>query len=490
MMKKLWISSSVAVCLLWSTAAAFAAVGSGAPGSALLPEVAQILNPKEPDLAVLKEDAYVGLLAINAPEGMDYMTIGSQVVLNNFRHIQKILAEIDYEADQGGGDHPEKHYDGKKPLELDFDIAGESYKFPCKDLYAYQCVTQVMDEKEHIRGLISRNALLMERYKQIMQLPYYNAYFYSLADSVPGYPNWVALSNLRLGQAILAFEAGHADEGFTLLQEEMAFAKSVLSRNGAMLDNTVAQHRIYTIYHVISSMLDTKLLSPYWGDERLSVLLVPLSEAEQKALAHMFEHERNTFLYAIYTARNLEQEAPPETLTEQLALDIGYNREITSNVFYLMYEPVIERASLSLAEISARYMENTHGDLQEDMLNVLEEQGRLFAGHSSLFNKAGWSLMQEAVFLPGAESRLYRFYDLQTYMALVYAKFELLKAKVDPDQVGEFLRAHQELARSPYTQEPFKWDAKAQILSVPWINSQSPEAQGRDEMFVFIRLKN
>ncbi|MGL4667137.1 MAG: hypothetical protein ACRCWR_04325, partial [Saezia sp.] len=456
------------------------------------------------DLEVLKQDVYVGLLAFSAPEGADYMAIGSQVVLNNFKLLEQALS-----VQQGStwvADTPQKHYAGQEPVFFEQKIGTQYYEFPCLNLQTHDCAAQITEND--ITTLISNNKVLMERYLQVIQLPYYNDYLYGVSDPMPEFVGF--FSHLRLGQAVLAFKGGRADEGFAILQSEMAFAKRALAHNNGLISKMVAVRGLYTNYHVISSLIDMPEFQSYLADERLQALMQPLTPEEQKGFAHGFENERNRVLYEIYMLGNtltpqaltLMEERFSEIFGQDMDLSdslkrsrelantgAAHNYFASSSIYYLMMSKPIERASLSLADVSVLHMQGSLPAVQAEMLDVLERQNQLWVeenGETS--NMLGAVLLREGVV--SGDTYINRFYDVQVYMALVNVKYEVARARIKADEMPEFLTALGVLANNPYTQEPFVWDAQNRVLSTTWVEGTAPIAKDTSHMSVFVTFKN
>lgn len=475
-MKRIWTVSALAVLLVFQTSA-IAAPDSAASASALLPEVAEIIfYPKLLDETELKQDVYVGLLAMSAPEGADYMAIGSQIVLHNFNNLQKAIEALDDKLMLENAAYASKYYGEKPPLNFNLTVEGVEFQFPCKDLYAYECATDTLNQKIAIAEIIDNNATLISRYLRITKLPNYGVYFYGAADPLPFYQDVVQLSYLRLAQALMAFDAGNVNQGFTLLEEEMAFSKRMLAEDQTLIGQMLAIRRLYTTYHVISVAMDMSVVREHMGDKRLSSLLSPLTLTEQTGMARAFMTERNFGLYGFYT---LKEKDLGVVLTS-----LFYDRNVTANIHYLMLEPLIERASLSLADVSKLVQQNQLTDVGPAMQAIRDEQFALSEQNGELYNSIGKALIQSG--LADWSVYLNRLYDVQIYGAMVNAKLQILQADVKADDVSEFVQNGGAAMRNPYTQKPFEWSASTHTLKTPWL----PGVVGEEtHMAVCIGLK-
>ena len=121
----------------------------------LLPQVAQIIeHPQAPDQEKLKNNVFVGLLAITAPEETDYMNIGSKIVMDSYSRLKQGLNNPDQQkANQYIS--IEDYYPNKKFL-LFKKSDHETNWFACsgKNKQADQCVAQTLQQKQEIIKLI------------------------------------------------------------------------------------------------------------------------------------------------------------------------------------------------------------------------------------------------------------------------------------------------------------------------------------------------
>ncbi|MGL4667910.1 MAG: hypothetical protein ACRCWR_08265 [Saezia sp.] len=456
--------------------------------SRLLPEVADIvLNLKAPDPADLKQNVYMGLLAFDAPQGMDPVEIGAQVLINNFAQFEKAM-QAHTETDRNFWDWPSKHYGGDgREVKVNFDISGEQYRYACRFLDVTDCVERTLAQKADILELIQRepNAMLIQRYLQIRQLPQYKAYLFTVYDSIPLYQAYTSLSSLRLAQAIFAFDEGRVDAGFALLTEEMAFAKRVLREDNQLIGKMIALVMLGDNYHTLSVLMGTAQMKPYLQDKRLLALLAPLSEQEQRAMQSALESERNSWLYTFNMLNTSTMgegvslrsgEVKTSSVLAQAVFAADYDRYSTINMAYKIWQPVIERAGMSMNEIANLYAQGKLDDLSVVQKKVLEEQFALAAearkSNPQLPANLNGRVLLDMVFPSSSswEGYLQRFYDLQTYALLVSAKHQVISQGVKASEVGAFLKQMGVAAQNPITREPFMWDAGAGTISTPWLS--------------------
>ncbi len=436
-----------------------------APKTELLPEVAAILQIQKPEEALLKQDGYVGLIAINAPAGMDYMAIGSRAVLESFHALEQALVKQDVNKNGRKLINMDKYYSGKKPLSIDPYYADDV--FSCRDLNNHECITQTLAFKEDIAAHNKRFEELMRRYLEIQKMPYWKSYEHTLNEAIPDLSTVMFLSRLQVDKAVLAFEAGKIDEGFNLLNQEMRFKKTILASRSSLINASVAALFLFGDYHVISELLDHPSMQPYLDDQRLARLLQSLTEREQKAISNALEYDLNnkTLGALLYSAKahqdELEQNEvrnllpDPQANLQKMAEQI--DREKLANILFLSLQPVIDSAAIPIQEAASRQTGKSH---EEMVRSVVESQFALPENAANIAEKA--FLM---VSPPDYQEYVNRFYNLQIYQAMVRTKLRLLQSGIDSGNAAAVIAflADAEL-QNPYTHQPFNWDPDQRVI--------------------------
>lgn len=485
----------------------------------LSPEVAKILlPPKALDPEVLKQDGYAALLAIDAPEGMDYMQIGAQVIQCQFENHQKAIASHDSTAAQACKETKD-YYDENAALEVKTNIDCLRIAFPCKTLNANNCIAQTLELKQDYLSLFEKNAVLLERYRAIQQLPHYNSYFYDVKASLPLFHYQIRLGEFRLAQAIFAFDEGNADTGFQLLAEELTFAKRQLKQDTTIIGKLIAIAHLYTCYHTINALLDTPKMQPYMQDKRLLVLLAPTSKKEETTMLNL-ESERSYSLTYSYTLsqENLDflvdpplkidglfdeersnryyQALADSSMTPDEFLRTHYNRYATTHCMFEGWQTLSHRTSLSMEELSTLY---TNNQLLPVSVIFDENQQKTLCDNSAYNNQTN---LIGVILNKGSESAfvqhddyIRRIYDALVYPHLLNLKHQIISAQLKSCDVNAFLQKAGKAAQHPITREPFAWDDKTQTLSTSWMGDYPPVgARGGDgyeameEMSVYIPL--
>ncbi len=429
----------------------------------LLPEVAEIvLNTPQPVPPNLKQDVFVALLTLDAPESADYINIGSQVVQTNFEaHKRSIQTQTPREA----SDSPARHYGNKETLDFNLNINGDDYSFPCAEPEASECASKTLTDKKTIATLVhNSNSVLITRYHRLKQLPEYGSYYYGAEDPLPNYGVLMRLSHLQVAQAIIAFGKGDGDTGFALLSAEMAFARRMLNQDETLIGKMIAITLLNSQITAISSLLDLPQMHAYLNDHRLQDLFTPLTEAEQKTMAGALTFERNVHLFLLYTH-----------VVDNKAL---YNRYATTNTEYLRRQADIQRASLTMAETSNLYIQGKLPPLDEEVA-LLVEQFPL-----SNDNSVGKVMIDSD--RPSFEPYIQRLYDLQSHIALAQIKYQIVQAAIPVKTIPAFLQKQSEQAKNPLTRQLFEWDTQTHMLSTP---RQEQNKRAGERIMVWIKAK-
>lgn len=440
----------------------------------LLPAVKQILQaPRQLDPQMLKQDVAVGLLTLDAPQGVDYLAAGSKMVLHNHDLAQQRLKAGMMSGKMQG---PAAVYNGQPPLQFDDLIHGEKYRIPCRSnrmLDNYHCARQIIENQAKLTVLARQNQLLLTRYEQIKQLPHWGAYLYNVDDPLPVYQLVMDLSILRFSEGLIAIHAGRADEGFALMSSEMAFIRRMMQQDGTLIGKMVSVRICMDNLSILSSMLDQPSMQPYLNDPRLSALLAPLTEAQQTGMLSALETERNMNLSTLY-------------LSGGTPADEQYDRNAVANIAYQMWQPVLKQASLNMDKASQAYLtEKGLPPLAAEMKRVLDQELASRKAQGKPLSEMGKKILDLSI-APGFESYFRRWYDMQAYLALVRAKQQLFDA--GSADVTASLQQLGSSGRNPYTQRPFVWHADKRFLSTDWLDSVNGSKGQMQQMNVLLAL--
>lgn len=441
----------------------------------LLPEIKEILEVKF-DEKNMGQNAYVALLAIDAPDGLDYKEIGKKVVIANNKQIREAIAKQDVNLIEKGI-NPKNYFQDKPDLSVNMIIEGEAYKFPCSQLDNHQCLAQLIIKQAEIEQLFTSNKVLLTRYSEVIKLPEFNTPPMIANTYTPSFSTVLNLSRLRLSEAVFLINKGEVEAGLDILQQDVTFAKRILIGKSALIDQMIASRQLLTTYHVISELLDSSQLTNQLNNPKLLALLKPLSVQEQQGLANAFAIERNQILYhlATYTLEQSEIELGKAWLEKEIGVSnliLSYDRNATLNMYYQKVEPAIKMAKITLPNASENYLDHLKDKPQRVALT-----GKEIYQQYGNDNFIGRVLVELA--LPDPKRYVERFYNLNNYLTLVNTKLHIKQANISKEQMPDFLVKLGEKAKNPYSKQSFVWNADTQTLSSEWLGDDMLKDDGQ-----------
>lgn len=438
----------------------------------LLPEVKEWLAMPAIDQGKMDQNAYVYLLGLEA-EGDDHQQQGKRMVLQTEAIIREALQTHNPMLLL---DQPTKKTDEYKQAKpsLQTKINGKTYQFPCMALANLHCITDVLQQRTEAKTLADNNALYLKRYQQIIQLPYFDAYYFSLSSPVPAYQYLILLSGLRQAEAITAISQGEIAKGLTILQEEMAFSKRLLAGQGYLIDAMIANRLLMTQYHTLSELIDSPAMANELNNPQFTKLFKPLTATEQQAMSSVYRKEAimNMQLYEALDQDNVnlfwqkygvewQARATPK-------YPLTYERNKTLNMSYNFVGNYIKLAQVTLPEAASAYIKLQQQQLVNAKLLSEDEVYQQY-GPDNFFGGL--------IFEDGKQTfgyYLYRFYDITNYLTLINAKLAIKQAHITKEQVPNFLQKLGDKAQNPYNKKPFVWDEATQTLSSDWLEPNPP----------------
>lgn len=439
----------------------------------LLPEVKEWLAMPAIDKAKMDQNAYVYLYGLLV-EGDNYQDEGKRLALYTEALIRKHKAELLFDT------YDKEAYAFKRPLlTIESNIDGKRYRFPCFSLANLHCVADVLKQQTQVNDLAAKNALFLKRYQQIIQLPSYDAYYYTLSVPIPAYQNLILLSGLRQAEAVVAISQGEIAKGLTILQEEIAFSKRMLTGQSYLIDAMIADRLLMTQYHTLSELIDLPVMAKELNNPQLMALFKPLTAIEQQAMSHVYQKEAimNMQFYEALDQRTVNmfwQKYEVEWQAKSKPkYPLTYNKNKTLNLYYNFFADYIKLAKTTLPEAVKAYTMLQQKQLVDSKVlsqdEIYEQYGadNFFGGLTLEDNASSWTYY------------LYRFYDISNYLALINVKLQIKQAHISKEQVPEFLQKLADKAQNPYSKKPFVWDEATQTLSSDWLEVElDTEHQG------------
>lgn len=467
----------------------------------LLPEVEKVLLVTLDD-KLLENNAHVALMGLTAPENEDYYAAGVRVIKGNYQIFRQAIANqqsLNFISFQ----NPESYYCSKqKPLTINMSVQGKQYnwfskEFSCDHLANTNCVASIINNKQNFQQLIQQNQFLLSRYKEIIKLPSYQSINDYLSLPRLDFGEIEKLSQLNIINALYLIDGGDTQLGLSILAQEVTFTKKMLE-GGDSIDVILGLRKLYIIYHIVGNLLDSSQLADQLNSPLLVRILEPLSTKQQQAFVSAFALERDAKLMLLYLsggyeyANNKVEFLPIWTRTQgKMSLGdscydfakwnfkfVRFNLNDTLNRKYQRYLSYIEKAKLTLPEVTNSYLQPLI-DSNLSCEAIYKEYGaNNFIG--------GWMTY---MLLPGYDVYLQRLYDVPNYLALVNVKLQIKQTGVTKKQVPSFLAQLGDKAKNPYSKEPFKWDADKQQLSSDWIEATKEVSRYGERATISIQFK-
>lgn len=247
----------------------------------LLPEVKAILDIQLPTEQEMDQNAYVSLFGMMFTDD-NYHTIAKRIILDNIQYTKN---KITHKATTSKQRPTTINYN---TINLNREIAGESYAYPCHNFSNLHCIDDILNKPE-LNALLANNQSLVHRYQTITQLPFYKAYYRDSKAPFRLGQNWITvvfLSSLNQIKAIQLIEKRDIKAGLSILQNEMAFYKKILISNGDIFDQTIAMILLLKNYHAIEQLLDLPIMRKELNNPMLTHLFKPLTTKEQQAIGN------------------------------------------------------------------------------------------------------------------------------------------------------------------------------------------------------------
>lgn len=432
--------------------------------------VERVLKVSNPTELEMQNNAFVGLLAIDAPENTNPQKLGEDLVLAYTKLYEKALKKQDSSLDIKDSIRWSNYVDAKKMLSL-------SFNYPCAGLYLgdKDCITKIKQNKKEYVKIISEDYIMLNRYKKNITQPNYNSYNDYL--TIIPLDNMRKLSNLHLIEAVYAIDEGDVDKGIDILQSELNFYKRNINNTQRFdrIQLIMFTTRLRSIYYLISTLLDEKNMQDYLNSPKLEQLLRSFTESEQKILLPVLVTVRNQNLQLMYFDVN------SYATDERLAFfsddiknlnDLTWYKKFfwrfdqirTMNLYYNAMKPYIASANLVLPESSDYYRKKIKPLLNQKPMSIVEIESEY--PNNTLGNLYIKGLERQAI------NNYLRLYDIISYLKLVQVKLDIKKFSVPKDNIPNFLNSLGEKALNPYSKQPIKWDNEAQTIYYNWLNTE------------------
>lgn len=434
----------------------------------LSPEIKEILKIPPIDKSKMNNNAFIGLVAIDAPADEDPMEVGKKYVVERLEKYQQAINKQDSQI-LYSIPNPRIYYK-EKPISVNNPT---HYGFVCAYLTNTDCIKQIMARQAEINQLIINNKVAYNRYKAYIKLPDYNSYASYIMLPLDFSTNYMKLSRLHLQEAILAIENNEIDRGLDILQAELHFARRSLAADTGVspIDLIVFTSELRTIYHIIDSLLDSPTMAKQLYHPKLQALLQPFTKEEQQILVTVLTCDRNSYLQLLYISANEdikieELDGVKPTELNQLKKSntaLLFDTAKTMQLFYERMTDYIELAKRVLPASAKAYQQTIKPQLEITPLTLEQIKNKY-----GVTNILGQKMIQDET--KYMLNYFVRFYDVISYLALIEAKLKIKQANLKKNQVAEFLIKHKDQLMNPYTREPYMWNEQQQTLTTDWLD--------------------
>ena len=410
------------------------------------PQARAMAHFERPAIAA-EDNAYLVMLGLTAPPGVDPFTEGKRLVAERDAEsladpfARQRLPHEEREADSDQDDH----------LTFTGDLDANC------DIFYEPCLPFARARARAVRALVTGNRLLIDRYEQARRMPGFAAVTIAdtrRADIERG--NLGRVHAVLLTVAALDAQQLHAAEACTFLQADGAFWRRVLSGAGTLGDKLSAFRALAEDARLASELIASAAFDPAACAPSLRTLLAPLTAGEL-SLADAF---RMAFVPTVRMlaswpdpAISLEPESWADRhLKETPLYDLFYRRNASINRSAELYAGIAALAAQPTSQFIAAREAFVSGS--SDLMSV---------GPSWIYNPLGKGLI--ARHLPIHVDYVAHVHGVAAYVKLVRVQLELRLAAVPLADVPQFLERAGPDSVNTLDGRPFRWDREQRSLS-------------------------
>ena len=425
-----------------------------------LSDEARALLAEKPANVPDRENIYVAMAGLDAPEGADIFEAGRNRIEATKKTQGLHPLEVKHAADQ---DTKEKLAWQATNPPFDARISQGTH-FP----------ESVRAKKDLIQAALAANKILIQRYRSMQELPEYAApKFFSLFYDSIDYQQMMKTQRFLLAQALLDMEAGNTGAGLSFFKKDLAMWRRVLEQKTYLLDTMFAVRSMTNDIYVLNLLLASPSTQAEMQRDEWRELLEPLSQ-EQYSL---FSAVKGEIKFAYHTGPALKRWVSYKDLANQSLhfcrlFQTGMSEcpvwrswlEQNSTVFFLQPTATINhfvpayQAQLKLTSLSWQDYLEQRDRILKPLVDAYDKPKIDW-----IYNPIGKSQASYSVRI--YDSYVERMHDLDTYLQLVRLQLELRLAKVPTAEIPDFVRTHSPASGSGAPGAEFSWDAQTRLLS-------------------------
>lgn len=417
----------------------------------LLPEARKIMETRGFTVKP-EENAFFAIAGFEAPQGQDPHAFGRKRVAFWESEERKPYRERRFDERPLYGGDPRSP---KVPIEklnklCDWDKA--------------VCLEPMAQSRDIIAGYLAENVEWIERYQSLLRLPRFEEHQLASAQSpIPSYHSPLHISRLRKAHCAVLVQDGKVGECLNLLDQDIGFARRMLSGARTLIGKMVAANALRRDYSVLSEIVTARPDAARQAAPLLEKLLTPLTPDEMD-MTKPFQGELNWWsneisdlrseatLMQIYTGSMLEPETWEKALNSLVKPFVQVNASINHQYRWFTLMSELSKLPASQSQAKAAAYDSKRKDLEPDM-----------SFPAILYNPIGKIL--QAIAIPAFDDFSLRLHDLDGQQRLLRLQWRIVKEQVPLDKVAEFVQAAGAQFHDPYTGQPMTWDAQGRTLS-------------------------
>ena len=421
----------------------------------LRPEVAALLKFEPPSPEAMRGNGYFTMLVLGAPAGEDAFEAGQRCFAAQMRGYERLqqTGKLEF-ASQNACESPSVLL---TPMRCDAN--------------AGNCAAHYVKHAEAIRQALDKHAALVQRYRQMMELPEYVEVIPPDFANLPGYQNLVAASELWDMQAVLLLADGQTSEALHMLRQNAGLHRRMMNGARTLLGGMLAVAMETRHQRAVNGLIRQwpKMAQQYVGE-----LKAALGETDAMGMIPALKGEMRFTLTtsSLLHIHLLFDDAPFEEQLRNFVLSpvvwTSYLPNATLNQSYQNLQTVIHLAHLPADQLGPHAAEAA-----ETAWKAVEGQGILPFRLRNFWGNIQVGIAGPGLYVPYIE----RAHDVEAHRRLVQLQITALQEHIPFDQMTAWLAAQPPELRNPYTLQPMGWDAAAQALIFEGRqpNTQNPE---------------
>jgi hypothetical protein len=314
------------------------------------------------------------------------------------------------------------------------------------DPRAQDCRDIWISQKDIIHQLLSENEILLNRYRELQNYPYYlNTLAIDVRSPVPDYSTLMTLNRLNGAGIALRYITSPSAETLDELDNDMLFLRRLISQADTLIVKMVALSMLKHDLYLYASLIDTHPGEFYLFDE-ISVLT-----ENEKSLEKPVKYEFRMNSNLVYEIKKY-----PELITGQLAVPAWlpfplFRANHSINMIHRTLSYNLDKSRLPPDKYYQQYS-------PEDEIRKLKP-GWL----SYVYNPIGCILFTLSI--PDFSKYITRIHDMNGLIHMVNLKRQIKRNNTGLADMEKYVKQAEQKYFNPYTGKHFDWNPGEQTLS-------------------------